>query len=71
MSFETGWCDDCGCPIGVGSCHGCIAYSCACAELDGPNEDDYCPHCGKEFEDFSDLGCGRCDQRSSEWGMEP
>ena len=31
-------------------------------------EPDVCPHCGKEFEDFSDIGCGYCDRRSPEWG---
>ncbi len=30
-----------------------------------------CPECGKEYEDFSDIGCGRCDQRSPDWGMMP
>lgn len=36
MSFETGWCDECGMPIGVGECDGCLAYSSVCADLDGP-----------------------------------
>ena len=30
----------------------------------GPDaEEPYCFHCGKVLEDFSDLGCGRCDAR--------
>ena len=29
--------------------------------------EEYCSHCGKAFEDFSDLGCGFCDRRSPEW----
>jgi len=30
-----------------------------------------CPYCGKEYEDFSDLGCGHCDRRSPDWGLLP
>lgn len=30
---------------------------------------DCCPHCGKEYQDFSDMGCGHCDQRSPDWGV--
>jgi hypothetical protein len=30
-----------------------------------------CKHCGKEYEDFSDLGCGHCDRRHPEYGMLP
>lgn len=26
-------------------------------------EEDYCPFCGKEYEDWSDAGCGHCDAR--------
>ncbi len=33
------------------------------------DEEQRCPHCGKPYEDFSDVGCGFCDQRSPEWGM--
>lgn len=32
------------------------------------DEPDVCPFCGKEYEEFSDMGCGHCDQRSPEWG---
>ena len=60
MTWETGWCDECGCPIGAGACGGCIALSCVEAD---DYEPECCPHCGKEFEDFSDLGCEHCDQR--------
>jgi hypothetical protein len=28
-----------------------------------------CGHCGKPFEEFSDLGCGYCDRRSPDWGI--
>jgi hypothetical protein len=24
---DSGWCDACGCPIGVGACGGCIAVA--------------------------------------------
>lgn len=27
------------------------------------SEDDFCPFCGKEYEDFSDYGCPHCDRR--------
>jgi hypothetical protein len=32
---------------------------------DDPEEDEnrFCPHCGKEYEDFSDYGCEYCDRR--------
>jgi hypothetical protein len=33
MSYETGWCDDCQMPIGLGPCAGCCAYACVCADL--------------------------------------
>lgn len=33
--------------------------------------EDYCPHCGKAFDEFGDLGCGYCDRRSPEWGIMP
>lgn len=39
--------------------------------LDDEDPLDYCDHCGKAFEDFSDLGCGYCDRRSPEWGILP
>ena len=32
-------------------------------------EDECCPFCGKEYEDFSDMGCGFCDRRSPDWGL--
>ncbi len=38
-------------------------------ESDRDYEPEVCPHCGKEYEDFSDLGCGHCDRRHPEWGM--
>jgi rubrerythrin len=30
-------------------------------------ESESCPHCGKAYEDFSDLGCGFCDRRSPDF----
>jgi hypothetical protein len=30
-----------------------------------------CSHCGKELEDFSDLGCSVCDQRHPNFGVMP
>lgn len=61
---DDDWCAECKCPIGQGSCAGCCAVAATC-EYDGfPDEDiQRCPECGKEYEDFSDLGCARCDQR--------
>lgn len=29
----------------------------------------YCPMCGKEYEDFSDLGCEYCDVRYPGYGI--
>lgn len=29
---------------------------------------DTCPYCGKELEDFSDLGCEHCDRRHPYFG---
>lgn len=36
---------------------------------DGDYEADCCWHCGKEFEDFSDLGCEYCDSRHPGFGV--
>ena len=30
--------------------------------------DEYCSHCGKAFEEFSDLGCEYCDRRHPGFG---
>lgn len=30
-----------------------------------------CPYCGKDFEDFSDLGCAYCDTRHPAHGVLP
>ena len=32
---------------------------------------DTCPHCGKEYEDFSDMGCEYCDTRHPFYGIVP
>ena len=29
----------------------------------------FCDHCGKDFEDFSDLGCEYCDARHPHYGV--
>lgn len=34
-----------------------------------PDPSDFCPHCGKEYEDFSDLGCEYCDVRHPAYGV--
>lgn len=67
-TIDPDWCAECGCPVGVGDCGGCIAVSC-CEAFDPPPPEAYCPHCGKEYEDWSDLGCGRCDSRHHEYGV--
>jgi hypothetical protein len=38
------------------------------ASLEDFEGEDFCSHCGKEFTDFSDLGCGHCDRRHPEFG---
>lgn len=38
-------------------------------ELDDDYEPETCRYCGKEFEDFSDIGCRFCDQRSPDFGV--
>ncbi len=47
------------------------AYEASIEEHEYARSDDFCSHCGKAFDDFSDLGCGYCDRRSPEWGMMP
>lgn len=47
-------------------CDACERVASAAADIDTT---EYCPHCGKALEDFSDLGCGHCDRRSPEWGI--
>jgi len=39
----------------------------------GEREDgkEFCPNCGKAYEDFSDLGCGRCDRRHPDYRVLP
>jgi hypothetical protein len=36
-----------------------------------PEEPECCPYCGKEYEDFSDLGCEHCDRRHPDFGTTP
>jgi len=40
-----------------------------CCDLE--NEEPCCEYCGKPFEDFSDLGCERCDRRHPDYGVIP
>lgn len=39
-------------------------------DFDDDEPEPCCPRCGKRYGDFSDLGCGYCDRRSAEWGVE-
>lgn len=34
-------------------------------------ESERCPHCGKPFEEFGDLGCEYCDRRHPGFGVAP
>ena len=43
-------------------------YAHGTAPWDDEEDEPTCSHCGKPFYDFSDIGCGYCDQRSPEWG---
>lgn len=45
-------------------CPACEALSGDCDE-----PEPCCEHCGKPLGDFSDIGCGRCDRRSPDWGV--
>lgn len=71
MSSEN--CPTCHCPIGLGSCPGCCAAAhceATCYEPEEPPEAERCCHfCGKEFTDFSDLGCEYCDTRCPGFGV--
>lgn len=48
-------------------CPVCHDYYCFCDRYAEGEEDerDYCRYCGKEYEDFSDLGCSACDVRQA------
>ena len=35
--------------------------------MDDDRESETCSHCGKPYEDFSDLGCEYCDRRHPEF----
>jgi hypothetical protein len=37
----TDWCETCNCPIGIGPCPGCVAYSVAVVQEDCPEEGDW------------------------------
>lgn len=67
LAFWRG--EECHCPVGLGQCGGCAAVASIDADEPEPPE-NYCRHCGKNIYDFSDLGCGHCDRRSPEWGIE-
>ena len=43
---------------------------CEMTEADYDDEEEHCcVHCGKPFEDFSDIGCRYCDRRSPDYGV--
>ena len=51
-------------------------YYCDACERTAENAADidtteYCEHCGKDIEDWSDLGCEYCDRRHPLYGMLP
>ena len=51
-------------------CEICSAYPCLCEISDADyeyGEPECCGSCGKPFEEFSDLGCGKCDVRHPEF----
>lgn len=54
---------------GDNECPGCPACEEYFDIIMGDEEEPCCPHCGKPIYDFSDIGCGRCDRRSPEWGV--
>jgi NADH pyrophosphatase NudC (nudix superfamily) len=39
--------------------------------MDEDRAHEFCPQCGKAYEDFSDLGCGYCDARHRDFGVMP
>ena len=43
---------------------------CDCDEAD-EEELATCPHCGKAYEEFGDLGCEYCDRRHPGYGTIP
>lgn len=48
----------------------CPACEALCFDSSDEIKDEpVCLHCGKPLYDFSDIGCGHCDQRSPEWGI--
>lgn len=68
-------CDGCGCEIYIPPeldpdsegekvapyyCDECERLAESAADIDTT---EYCSHCGKDIEDFSDLGCEHCDRR--------
>jgi hypothetical protein len=67
--MENDFCNVCQCPAGSGSCPGCAAV--ASIIDDYCDTGGFCDGCGKEFEDFSDLGCEKCDQRHPGYGTMP
>lgn len=66
--FCNGFCQTCQTPIGHGQCPGCCAAACVDESFD---DRDCCHYCGKEFEEFGDLGCAACDQRVFNDDFEP
>lgn len=71
-------CPECGCTCHCGGDMDDLLLSaeryvdgCTHCEPDEEEPEENCPHCGKSYYDFSDLGCGRCDSRCPEFGIEP
>lgn len=54
-------------------CPQCGMYPnvCTCYDDIPDYEPEYCSHCGKELEEFSDLGCEYCDSRHPGFGAKP
>jgi hypothetical protein len=70
LDRDPDWRDECHCPAGIGDCDGCNALA-SCLADDPDHGPDRCRHCGKELEDFSDLGCELCDARHPGFGIIP
>ena len=55
-------------------CDGHAIYEGLCMRCDAVNPfeegppRETCGHCGKELDDFSDLGCEHCDRRHPDFG---
>lgn len=80
--YESAWCEICGGYLGQFCVHCGNYYDggehryydgtqwCDCG-VEDTRTPEVCPHCGKEYEDFSDLGCEYCDRRHPNFGITP